>query len=229
MRRLFFFLCLLFALSSVSFAEEEISLELDMPDVLSDIEYVNQAEQSEVAIVSRAEEEPEYLSTELAGMTVPKADAENTSSIVPIIVRMTVSLIVVIFLAVIFLYIIKKFTPYGKTTDQRLIKVLDTAFIAAGKSIHVVDVAGESLVIASDNNGIVFLTKLEAETSVRLSSPSAKSDFNKEINERIKSFDPALALQKKTTAKQLNPSIQDSLGDIQQQIAKLKKMKKNIG
>ena len=232
--RYLFFLLVSFLLICPVYAEDVLSDDLFMPDVASDIEYV--AQSGNRIDQSRAEEVPSYLEEELVGFQKKDSSTKDKAAIklLPLILRMTAALALVVALMSVFVYVLKKFTNYGKVAGSSFIKILDSAYLAPGKVIYLVDIAGEFMTIASDSNGIVFLSKMEKESignflkSEQTASADQASLFKQALGDRWQNFQKGKEESDSPNEKELASSIQNNISDIHSQISKLKKMKNNI-
>jgi len=104
-------------------------------------------------------------STKVSGIVGKKSmNPEGEEGELNPVVRMISSLAVVlgIFLVGAYLYR-EKFMKKGGMGKGKLIKVLDRGYVDVKKSIAVVDVAGEVLVLGVSGDNITLLTKLESE------------------------------------------------------------------
>lgn len=216
---------------SAAYAEESfLDLDLGIPEtavLISDIEKESVGGSQEL---QRQEEIPPYLQEELSVVEEPQSFSQQLE-IGPAALRMSAALALVLFLLFLVLFFVKKFGPYSTANAKGMIEVLEHAALAPGKNLHLVKVASETVLLASDSNGIVFVKSMGASSFNAQGNP-AKEDsqqglFRSAFEGKIKDFQAEKAIKKDLVGEEMH-DIQDNIHDIHAQIKKLKKMKDGL-
>ena len=113
------------------------------------------------------------------------AAASNNSAAVPplglgtdgLFLRMTLSVALVLGLAVAALYVSKKVLPRVTNTMGREIRIVETACLGPRKALHLVEVGHQKLLIASTNDHITMLTHV-GDAWLDLSKPEMDEAAN---------------------------------------------------
>lgn len=209
--------------TKVSPVMEDISLELS-DDVAS-------MQGAEMPDLSRQEEVPPYLQDELDAVVEKPVDYVEPVQLGPTIFRMLAALSLVLVLLFLVLLLVKKFGPYSTVDSKGMISVLEHSALAPGKSLHLVKVGGELMLLASDNNGIVFIKSINSPVlsgNAQINDRVKNSDFRQTLASKVSGFKPDEAIKKDFVMSSDDSDIQSNIHDIHAQIKKLKKMKSDL-
>lgn len=192
------------------------------------------------ATVSFCQTETNYLEKALEEDRTP-IDISSPLGLIPVLIRIGLSLFLVVGLILLLAVLLKKLSSYGQVPgSQKLVKVIDTAYIAPRKMIYIVDVAGEILVLAMDVNTVRFLTKIENEQvkeKIMFYAKTAESrkGFQGDFKSFLKDFEKGKKIDIESNdnddrGKEKNkvPEMNNSINAIHSQINKLREMKKNF-
>lgn len=226
-KRLFSVLCFVL-ISALSFAADKDILSDMGPDSvptekMSDLSYASGIDLYSGIDQSNADRTPPYLENELSNFSDTTAASRQNGPLRAgtVIARMFAALfLIVLMISGVFLFL-KKFTNYGRAGSRGLIKMLDVAYMAPGKTIHLVEVAGKYLLLGNDSTGIKFLTEVDSSQS------GVVKEFDRSLSEQWKGFN-ADNSSVKPAGSSLEQTIHNSISDIHSQINKLKKMKKAV-
>ncbi len=97
-------------------------------------------------------------------------------SVLPAIGKMTAALVIVIFAIYLGVWLLRRFTGRRGNNNQRLLEVLETAYLGSKKSVALLRVADKSVLIGVTESGMSVLTELDADqTAVALSGPEKEA------------------------------------------------------
>lgn len=167
----------------------------------------------------------EALHAETQAVSGPLSKPINTGMLV---VRVALSLVFVIGLMLVVAYLVRKVMPDGVVKGrQRLIKVIETGFIAPKLAVYVVDVAGDILVIGSAPGSVVLLDKIEDpdRRKIVLTSRSYQSGAGRPFSDILQAFTRPQAGRHDAPAdgeQDQEAALRKSITDIHAQIEKLK-------
>lgn len=233
MKKIFFLIICLFCISinTLIWAQDDF-IDLGISEIsplATDLEFT---QEELVTKISHQNEVPPYLAQELAVVEEPQSPVVPVD-FGPVALRMAGALALVLGLLFVILFLVRKFGPYSGLASKGLIEVLEHAALAPGKNLHLVKVASETMLLASDNNGIVFVKsfdQLKASDAKRLAPMNKKTknaDFHEALEGKIRSFHPEKAIKEEFATDDV-VDLQDNIHDIHAQIEKLKKMRADL-
>ncbi len=175
-----------------------------------------------------AEEPRGYLDEALRSETqAPSGPLTRPINTGMLVVRLALALVFVIGLMLVVAYLVRKVMPDGMVKGrQRLIKVIETGFLAPKVAVYVVDVAGDILVVGSAPGSVALLDKIEDpdRRKIVLTSRSYQAGAGKPFSDILHSFARPHSGQKSPANGEPDQeaSLRKSITDIPAQIEKLK-------